>query len=173
MSVWFVRDIHNFLHQFSFRSGIYHDKRFNLIILFLQFIIKKRCSLRIVIEISINDTDTFCDVRVRPPAPVGLPIPIRVNGIFLVFGKIYWGIDTDMIQAIRKLLISGSETSIGTPGTQSRRTVSGMARHYGEPKRLSGKSSYYYNDRFLVVITGQCCLVMMLSTDYCSAAAAR
>ena len=38
-----------------------------------------------VIEISINDTDTFSDVRVRPPAPVGLPIPIRVNDIFFGF----------------------------------------------------------------------------------------
>ena len=33
-----------------------------------------------VIGISINDTDTFSEVRVRPPALVGLLIPIRVYG---------------------------------------------------------------------------------------------
>jgi len=48
-----------------------------------------------VIGISIIDTDTFSDVRVRPPVLVGPPIPIRVNGILLVFGKIHWGVDTD------------------------------------------------------------------------------
>ena len=41
------------------------------------------------------DTVIFSYVRVRPPAPVDLPIPIMVNGILLVFGKIYFGIDTD------------------------------------------------------------------------------
>jgi len=65
------------------------------------------------IGISIIDTDTFSDVRVGPPVLVGLPIPIRVNGILLVFGKIHWG--SILIHVIRKLVMSGSETGIGTP----------------------------------------------------------
>ena len=63
-----------------------------LISFFYSLLIKKTLY---VIGISIIDTDTFSDVRVRPPVLVGLPIPIRVNGILLVFGKIHWGVDTD------------------------------------------------------------------------------
>jgi hypothetical protein len=41
-------------------------------------------------------------------------MPIRVNGILLAFEKIYR--ESILIQAIRKLVMSGSETGIGTPG---------------------------------------------------------
>jgi len=67
-----------------------------------------------------------------------LPVPmqIRMNGISLVIGKIHWRIELTLMQKIRKLVLSGSGT-----GTCSRGVLAKWRRHYGEPKRLSGKSS--------------------------------